>query len=133
MAIQVEVISDVGLAALYHRIENVEIDFNLNQVHIIMASYTNESYRNLEKADKTVVENKVSRLFELQLKGILSKEESLEMLNYSLPQLTADSMNIKSRILTTQKYTLPLTEDIRTNLYTQIVLSIPQFVNAIEA
>lgn len=49
MALLLKQTTDKGITASYHRISNIEIDFNTGELNIYVSSYSSSEYRDQEK------------------------------------------------------------------------------------
>lgn len=65
MAINKEVVSSVGIPTVYHRIDAVTFDFEHNQIHVMLKSYANQDYRDMEKNQLSDIETKIERFYAL--------------------------------------------------------------------
>jgi ribosome-binding protein aMBF1 (putative translation factor) len=68
MAIEKVLTNKVGITSAYHRIQAVEINFDLSQINVIIASYAASTYRDAEKSDIVAAETKLARATELEQK-----------------------------------------------------------------
>lgn len=125
MAILKNITSGIGVSASYHRIRSVEYDFDQNAIHIYIASYAEESYRQDEKDTIAEVEEKIQRYYSLISAESLTEEEMNELQSLDICELEA--YRIESKVMGTMKYTVSIGQDVRPELYTNIVSIIPDF------
>lgn len=62
MAISKKEVNETGQGTQYHRVVGAMIDMEQKQVHINVASYTDISYREAEKADEKLIADSISSL-----------------------------------------------------------------------
>ncbi len=124
MAIKQELRSTTGVISTYHRIENVEFDFELGMVNIILSSYADGSYRQKEKEDMSRICAQIERYYELTNKENLTEPEMEELSGLNICELEA--YKIERTAMSSLKYSLPISEDIRPGLYKLITSIIPE-------
>lgn len=130
MAIKQELRSNIGTVSTYHRIENVEFDFELGMVHIILSSYADASYRQQEKKEMNQNRILIERYHELANKEDLSEAEMAELEGMNICELEA--YKIERTAMGNIKYSLPISEDVRPGLYKLITAIIPEMKNGKE-
>jgi hypothetical protein len=125
MAIGLSVTDDGGRAASYHRITRAEYDFERMQLHIIVRSYADETYRAAEKEETAGIEAAAARWSALNGKAGLTAEESAELADLNIREL--DACKYAKRHMREWKMTLGIGDDIRAALYGRVEAEIPQF------
>ncbi len=124
MAIKQELRSNTGAVSTYHRIENVEFDFELGMVNIILSSYADGSYRQKEKEEMSRICAQTERYHELTNKENLTDSEIAELNELNIYELEA--YKIERTAMGSLKYSLPISEDVRPGLYKLITAIIPE-------
>ena len=130
MAILKEFRSNIGAVSAYHRIENVEFDFEQGVVHITLSCYADESYRQQEKEDIRRIRAQIDRYYELKDKDNLDEAEWNELSGLNICELEA--YKFEHTDMGHMKYSLPIDEDIRPGLYKLMTAVIPDMKNGKE-
>jgi hypothetical protein len=153
MALKKKITNKVGQSTEYHRINKVEIDFKREQIHVYIESYSDDSYRNVEKDQETKIKSDIVKYYNLanelpdlenSINSYIGKTEltedevkQLEVLRKEYAEKRNDiaqlniqeleAYKIESVSAKTELYTLPLTDDLRSNLYDRIKNEIEPF------
>jgi hypothetical protein len=153
MALKKKITNKVGQSTEYHRINRVEIDFKREQIHIYMESYSDDSYRSIEKDQETKIKSDIVKYYNLanELSNLEASINSYigkaELTDEEVNQLTVlrkeyaekrndlaqlniqelEAYKVESVSAKTELYTLPLTDDLRANLYDRIKNEIEPF------
>lgn len=121
MALNKEIINEIGQATRYHRIKCIECDFDSNKLHIFLENYTSQEYRNIQKQEK--------RNLDIMIEGIKENNEIAEDVKINLLQ-PLECKTIQSRGVSTIKYTIELDDIFRKGIYKRIMKEIPDFKEA---
>lgn len=130
MAILKEICSNIGAVCKYHRIEKAEFDFEQGVVHITVSSYADESYRQREKNYLEQIRAQVERYHELEGKEELTEGEWTELQELNICELEA--YKYEHTVMEHTRYSLPLAEDVRPDLYKMMMTIIPEMKNGKE-
>ena len=69
--------TEVGQITTYHRIQNIEFNYDTDSVKITLANYASEEYRNKEKEDIALINSKIDR-YNFLLPKVKKMQEIIE-------------------------------------------------------
>lgn len=143
MAISDRSIDEYGVVTSYHKIDELEFNYDQNCIHIDLKNYASKEYRDQEKAEELKTKEKYDRYF--YLKNWLAKnppkvdehgiqevqDEQIEFDSINMNHLESWKSMIEDKSISTTHYTLDLKEEIRDILYQRLMTEIPDFINSI--
>lgn len=118
MAIELEMIDGVGSSTTYHRISEVKYDFEKNQLSVLVKSYTNESYRDIEKTQLEQMLADIVLYYELTGKEELNEEERAKLQSLNIQELEA--LKIENKSKNSFLVTIAIDSDIRESIYDKL-------------
>lgn len=131
MALSKQLIAENGrIDGSYHRIQSVTDDFDLSQRHIVIISYADKSYRDLEKKEIAQRKKLLARYRELEAKQSRTMEEELEFQRMNPQEL--EKTDFTPHHISTARFTLPIDHDIRESVYHSLVSLVPSLEGALE-
>lgn len=131
MALSKQLIAENGrIDGSYHRIQSITDDFDLNQRQIVVISYADKSYRDLEKKEIAERKQQLARYHELDAKENRSMEEELEFRRMNLQEL--EKLDFTPHHINTTRFTLAIDNDVRESVYNSLVSIVPSLEGALE-
>ncbi len=118
MAIELEMTDDVGSSTTYHRISEIKYDFEKGQLSVLLKSYTNESYRNIEKTQLEQMLADIALYYELTGKAELTEEERARLQSLNIQELEA--LKIENKSKNSFLVTVEIDTDIRESIYGEL-------------
>jgi len=129
MAIGVSLVDDVGTICNYHRINKLSYFVDENKLWVTIDEYRDSTFRDLEKAqiDSNIAD--LREYIDLITKEDLDEYEKLRITKINPLELVANKYDkFNSKVNSVE---LPITEDIREEVYRRLLLEIEDFKDGV--